>query len=201
MRALALLVVLVPSLAFAGVELRRVERAGTGPLPHDADELVYRIDFTWRGEATETTETSARKSAIAMNDSFRDDLRAMREGEVRRLSGHEIDGNTCDHFDCGDPKVFTARIELHEGDRASRCVAGRHADRRAPASRHRRDGVGRARRRLRVVDSRGACRRHERRDRCDVPTGDPRRRDPHDAARRVARSARRRTRGARPSSR
>ncbi|HEX5058847.1 MAG TPA: hypothetical protein VFV99_05775 [Kofleriaceae bacterium] len=112
MRALSFLLVLVPSLAVAGIERRTIERAGSGAFPDDADELVYRLDFTWQGQPTETSEISVRKSAIALNDQFRGDLRGMREGEVRRFSGHEIDGLTCDHFGCGPAKRFTARIEL-----------------------------------------------------------------------------------------
>jgi hypothetical protein len=36
----------------------------------------------------------------------------MRVGEVRRIWGHGVDGNWCDHFGCAPPQPFTARIEL-----------------------------------------------------------------------------------------
>lgn len=101
-----------PSPARAGIEHRRIERAGSGEVPHEADELTYRLDFAWKGQPVEHTEHTERGSEIALNDGYRHDLLAMRVGEVRRFSGHDVDYLTCDHFGCGPEQAFTARLEL-----------------------------------------------------------------------------------------
>jgi hypothetical protein len=95
--SLLVVLVLLPSSAHADIERRRVDRPGSGDVPHDADQLTYRIDFAWQHEPVERTERTVRGSEIALNDEHRADLLAMRVGEVRRVWGHAVDGNQCDH--------------------------------------------------------------------------------------------------------
>jgi hypothetical protein len=105
-------ILLLPSAAQANIEGRRVERAGTGEVPHEADLLTYRIDFAWQHEPAKRTEGTVRGSEIALKYEYHADLMAMRVGEVRRVWGHGVDGNWCDHFGCAPAQRFSARIEL-----------------------------------------------------------------------------------------
>lgn len=78
-----IVLVLLPSAARANIEGRRVERPGSGNVPHDADQLTYRIEFAWQHQPVERTERTVRSSEIALNDEYRAELLAMRVGEVR----------------------------------------------------------------------------------------------------------------------
>ena len=96
-----------------GDGLMKIERAGKGRPPGDADEVTYRYDkFKDLDPSQETREEKTRRM-LDENDRVRDNLLVMKPGEVRWLWFKEQDDSLCDHFGCTqEPDNYAAKLEL-----------------------------------------------------------------------------------------
>lgn len=91
------------------------ERTGTGEIPHEADEVRYRIEHYWdRVGPAEVDERTEHLSAVPRNEVVHADLLAMRVGERRWFWGVMQNSNHCDHFGCGPPQRFATLLEVLE---------------------------------------------------------------------------------------
>ncbi|HEY4244773.1 MAG TPA: hypothetical protein VGM88_33390 [Kofleriaceae bacterium] len=93
--------------------LIRIDKAGEGLPPEDADEATYRYDlYKDRDPAQKVSEAKTRRM-LEQNDRIRDNLLVMKPGEVRWLWFSEQDGMLCSHFGCEHgPDDYAAKLEL-----------------------------------------------------------------------------------------